>query len=178
MRDLFAVGHGSLDRAQLSALLRTADVDTVVDVRRFPGSRVHPDVRREALEEWLPASGAAYRWEERLGGRRKSPPGAAVVDTWWIVPAFQAYAAHTRTPEFSDALAQALAGSRDEQVAVMCSETLWWRCHRRLIADVAVLGHGVAVRHLLPSGQLRPHIPASGARVRDDGFLVWDGANG
>lgn len=175
MPDLLTVGHGSLGRAALGALLRTAAVDLVVDVRRFPGSRANPDVRREALEGWVPASGARYRWEERLGGRRRLPTDAPVIDSWWIVPAFQAYSAHTRTGDFSDALAQVLAEARQEQVAIMCSESVWWRCHRRLIADVAVLGEGVVVHHLLSSGQRRPHIPAAGARVRDDGLLVWDG---
>jgi uncharacterized protein (DUF488 family) len=57
----------------------------------------------------------------------------------------------------------------------MCSESVWWRCHRRLVADVAVLGHGVEVRHLMPDGSLRPHTPAAGARVGPDGLVVWDG---
>ena len=69
-----------------------------------------------------------------------------------------------------------LAEAAGRRVAVMCSESVWWRCHRRLVADVAVLAHGVDVRHLMPDGSLRPHRPAEGARLTDDGELVWDGA--
>ena len=174
-KQLLTVGHGPQDRAGLGALLTGAGVDLVVDVRRFPGSRTHPDLRREALEQWLPDDGIGYRWDERLGGRRKLPPGEPVVDDWWTVAQFAAYAAHTRTPEFVDALRELLELASTRTVAVMCSETVWWRCHRRLVAGVTVLGHGRAVTHLLPSGP-RPHQPAAGARVTADGLLVWDGA--
>lgn len=173
--ELLAVGHGPLDRAGLAALLRGASVEAVVDVRRFPASRTNPDARREALQEWLPGADIAYRWEERLGGRRHSSRDAVEPDTWWTVPAFRAYAAHTRSPQFRDALDGVLATARRKRLAVMCSERVWWRCHRRLIADVAVLGHGIAVQHLLPSGKLQPHPVAAGARVGAGGLVVWDG---
>jgi uncharacterized protein (DUF488 family) len=163
--DLLTVGHGSHDRARLGALLADAGVGLVVDVRRFPGSRTHPDLRREVLEVWLPADGIGYRWEERLGGRRTLPPGEPVVDDWWTVTQFAAYAAHTRTPEFRVALEEVLAEAARSTVAVMCSESVWWRCHRRLIADVAVLAHGVPVQHLMPDGRLTPHRPSEGAVV-------------
>ena len=169
---LLTVGHGRHDRAGLRALLSGAEVDLVVDVRRFPGSRVHPDLRREALEEWLPADGIGYRWEERLGGRRRLPPGEPVVDDWWTVAQFAAYAAHTRTPEFRAALDEVLAEAARSTVAVMCSESVWWRCHRRLIADVAVLARGAAVDHLMPDGRLTPHRPSEGAVV-SDGVVRW-----
>jgi uncharacterized protein (DUF488 family) len=175
---LFTIGHGPKDRSALGSVLLEAGVETLVDVRRFPGSRTNPEVRREALEEWLPTCGISYRWEPRLGGRRQNVRGAAVVDCWWTVAAFQAYAAHTRTEDFRDALDLVLVTARGERTAVMCSESVWWRCHRRLIADVAVLGHGAAVEHLLPGGRRQAHPPAPGARVRDDGCLVWDGPGG
>ena len=141
-------------------------------MRRFPGSRNNPDVARESLEEWLPALGIGYRWEERLGGRRRLPPGEAVADGWWTVAQFAAYAAHTRTPEFTAALDEVLAESADATVAVLCSESVWWRCHRRLIADVAVLARGVPVAHLMPDGRLSPHRPSDGA-VLIDGAVHW-----
>jgi uncharacterized protein (DUF488 family) len=133
---LLTVGHGSDGRAALGARLTGAGIEELVDVRRFPGSRTNPDVRRAALAGWLPARGIAYRWEERLGGRRRLPPGEPPVDGWWTVGQFAAYAAHTRSAEFTDALAAVLAAAEDRTVAVMCSESVWWRCHRRLIADV------------------------------------------
>jgi uncharacterized protein (DUF488 family) len=174
---LLTVGHGPERRDRLGARLAGAEVAVLVDVRRFPGSRTNPDVRREVLAEWLPAAGIGYRWEERLGGRRRLPPGepadAGRTDGWWTVAQFAAYAAHTRTAEFTAALDEVLAEARDAVVAVMCSESVWWRCHRRLIADVAVLGRGVPVQHLMPDGRLAAHRPADGAVVADDGLVYW-----
>ena len=164
---LLTVGHGPQGRDALGARLGGAGVDLVVDVRRFPGSRTNPDVSRQALEEWLPAIGIGYRWDDRLGGRRRLQPGEPVADDWWTVSQFAAYAAHTRTPEFTAALDEVLAA------AVMCSESVWWRCHRRLIADVAVLGRGVPVTHLMPDGRLTPHRPSEGAHLGDDGEVRW-----
>src|ERR687889_440756 len=105
---LLTIGHGTASRDQLLDLLAGAGVARIVDVRRFPGSRANPHVRREALAEWLPAAGIGYRWEERLGGRRRLPPGEPVVDPWWTVAQFAAYAAHTRTAEFTAALDEVL----------------------------------------------------------------------
>ena len=96
------------------------------------------------------------------------------MDPWWEVEAFRAYAAHTRTPEFSDALTGLLRDREDQRTAIMCSESVWWRCHRRLIADVAVLVYDVTVHHLAHDGRLSPHLPAAGARVVA-GQLRYDG---
>ena len=175
MTGLLTVGHGTAGQDELAALLRAADVGLVVDVRRFPGSRNHPHVSREALTSWLPASGVAYRWEPRLGGRRRLPAGESSPDTWWTVEAFRAYAGHTRTREFRDALVDVLDEARRRRVAVLCSEAVWWRCHRRLVADVTVLAHEMPVRHLMHDGKLREHPLATGARLREDGDVVWDG---
>ncbi len=165
---LLTVGHGPQDRAALGGRLSAAGVEQVVDVRRFPGSRNNPDVARDALEQWLPVLGIGYRWEERLGGRRRLPPGAPVEDGWWTVAQFAAYAAHTRTPEFAAALDEVLTACATRTVAVMCSESVWWRCHRRLIADVTVLSRGVPVQHLMPDGRLSPHQPSEGAVTRGE----------
>jgi uncharacterized protein (DUF488 family) len=169
---LLTVGHGPQDRDALGARLTVAGVDRIVDVRRFPGSRNNPDVARESLEQWLPGLGIGYRSDARLGGRRRLPAGEPVEDGWWTVAQFAAYAAHTRTPEFTEALDGVLAEADAATVAVMCSESVWWRCHRRLIADVAVLGRGVEVTHLMPDGRLTPHRPSEGA-VLIDGAVHW-----
>ncbi|WP_208646712.1 DUF488 domain-containing protein [Micromonospora noduli] len=176
MRELLTVGHGAADRGRLGELLTGAGIAQVVDVRRYPASRTNPDVRREELEQWLPECGIDYRWEPRLGGRRHVPAGEPEPDTWWTVAAFRAYAAHTRTAEFDDALAEVLAEADRRTTAIMCSESVWWRCHRRLIADVATLGKEVPVAHLMPDGRLSPHPPAEGARRLPDGHLLWDDA--
>jgi uncharacterized protein (DUF488 family) len=118
-------------------------------------------------------AGVDYRWEPRLGGRRRVPPGEEDADPWWRVEAFRGYAAHTRSEEFRSAFADLLgevAARPEASTAVMCSESLWWRCHRRLIADVAVLLHQVAVRHLGHDGTLAEHVPAAGARIASDGL--------
>jgi uncharacterized protein (DUF488 family) len=172
---LLTVGHGPDYRERPAARLTRAGLDLVVDVRRFPGSARNPDVRREALESWLPEAGVGYRWEEPLGGRRRLPPGEPVEDGWWRVAQFAAYAAHTRTPEFAAALDRVLAEAATGTVAVMCSESVWWRCHRRLVADVAVLGRGVEVAHLMPDGRRTPHRPSQGAVVGADGLVRWPG---
>jgi uncharacterized protein (DUF488 family) len=170
---LLTVGHGTDDRTRLGGRLAGAGVQDLVDVRRFPGSRANPDVGRDALAGWLPALGITYRWEERLGGRRRLPAGEPVVDGWWTVAQFAAYAAHTRTPEFIRALEEVLGAAADRTVAVMCSEYVWWRCHRRLIADVTVLRAGIPVDHLMPDGRLVPHRPAEGAVLGTDGAVHW-----
>jgi len=172
-RVLLTVGHGRLDEAALGSLLRGASVGLLVDVRRFPGSRANPAVGRDALAGWLPEAGVDYRWEERLGGRRLRPTGEDE-DPWWQVDAFRAYAAHTRTDAFGAAMGELLPEVSARRVAVMCSESVWWRCHRRLIADVAVVAHQVDVRHLMHDGRLTEHRPAEGARLRSDGHVVWD----
>jgi uncharacterized protein (DUF488 family) len=172
---LLTFGHGRADQQVLTDLLRGAGVESVIDIRRFPGSRTNPQVSRQALACWLPGSGISYRWEERLGGRRQLPRGVDSPDSWWTVAAFRAYAAHTRTAAFTEALPPLLEQLLQRRTAVMCSETVWWRCHRRLVADVALLGHGVPVLHLMPGGQQRPHQLSAGARLAGDGLLVWDG---
>src|SRR3954453_23498413 len=176
MMPLITVGHGPQDRARLGPRRTRAGIGQIVDVRRFPGSRNNPDVAREELGRWLPALGIGYRWDERLGGRRRLPPGEPVADGWWTVAQFAAYAAHTRTPEFTAALDGVLAEAATATVAVMCSESVWWRCHRRLIADVAVLGRSVPVTHLMPDGRLTPHRPSAGAVV-SAGTVHWPARN-
>jgi uncharacterized protein (DUF488 family) len=191
---LLTVGHGRLDADQLGALLQQAQVDLLVDVRRFPGSRANPAVARDALPDWLPGVGIGYRWDERLGGRRRLPDASAGkrrdgaraadrdgesggTDSWWRVEQFRAYAAHTRSAEFAAAMVDLLGEveAGPARVAVMCSESVWWRCHRRLIADVTALGHGRPVEHLMHDGRLVEHPVAEGARRVAAGVLVWDG---
>jgi uncharacterized protein (DUF488 family) len=175
---LFTVGHGRLDRRQLGELLTGAGVHVLVDVRRYPGSRTNADVRREELSRWLPDLGIDYRWEQRLGGRRRLAAGERSLDPWWTVPAFRAYAAHTRTPAFTAALDGVMDQAAATCVAIMCAESVWWRCHRRLIADVVMLTQSRLVRHLMPDGRLTDHRVAAGARVVAANMVVWDRAEG
>ncbi|NYG54982.1 DUF488 family protein [Nocardioides perillae] len=168
-------GHGTAGQDELATLLTGAGVGLVVDVRRFPGSRRHPHTATDELARWLPEHGVDYRWEPRLGGRRRLTPEEADADPWWRVEAFRAYAAYTRTDEFRaglDELLVDLAARADvgQAVAFMCSESLWWRCHRRLVSDVFVALHDVPVAHLGHDGRLTPHEVSAGARVAEDGL--------
>jgi uncharacterized protein (DUF488 family) len=138
----------------------------VTDVRRFPASRRHPQFSRDELARSLADGEVGYRWEERLGGRRHGVPDSPNVGL--RNASFRAYADHMRTPEFQGALAHLLEDAGREATAAMCAESLWWRCHRRLIADAAVLLHGVEVRHVLPDGRQQDHQPTEGAVVEDD----------
>jgi uncharacterized protein (DUF488 family) len=176
MTELLTVGHGTAARDELTSLVLAAGGEQVVDIRRFPGSRRDPDLASDAMGEWFPSAGIGYRWEPRLGGRRRLPAGVTSPDTWWRVEAFRAYAAYMRTSEFAQALTELLAGSETARTLVMCSETLWWRCHRRLVADAAVLLHGVTVRHLGHDGRLVAHRPSEGARVVAGQLVYADGA--
>lgn len=172
---LLTFGHGTAGTSLITDLLQGAGVQGLVDIRRFPGSRRHPHVARDELARWLPAVGVDYRWEPRLGGRRRDPgPDDDAPDTWWRVAAFRAYAGHTRTAEFRAGMVDLLQQAEQQRTVVLCSETVWWRCHRRLVADVAVLLHGVDVLHLAHDGRTSAHPPAAGARVTPDG-LVYDG---
>ena len=165
-------GHGTATQAELFERLRGAGIQLVVDVRIAPGSRRHPHVGRDALAEWLPDSGVSYRWEKRLGGFRKLAPDSP--DTALRNESFRAYAGHMRTPDFADAIDTLLTGATASAAAVMCSESVWWRCHRRMIADFLVLAREVEVQHLMPDGRLTTHVPTDGVRRRDDGLLVYD----
>lgn len=168
---LLTVGHGTASQESLTALLTGAGVELVVDVRTAPGSRRHPHVARAELERWLPAAGIGYRWAPDLGGFRRPAPDSP--DVAWRVPAFRGYAAWMRTPVFRAALGSVLAEAAERRTTVLCSEAVWWRCHRRLIADAVVLLHEVPVEHLLPDGRTAAHPPSPAARVVD-GTLVYD----
>jgi uncharacterized protein (DUF488 family) len=169
---LITVGHSTAGRAELAGLLLGAQIAAVVDVRTAPGSRRNSDVGRERLAEWLPGYGIGYRWEKDLGGFRR--PAADSPDVVWRNESFRGYAGYTRDPLFLASMDRLLSQAADRRTAVMCSEAVWWRCHRRLIADFALLARGVPVLHLMPDGRLTTHRPTPGARLRDDALLVYD----
>jgi uncharacterized protein (DUF488 family) len=166
----FSVGHGTASPDELLDRLALGEVRLVVDVRTAPGSRRHPHLARDRLADWLPAAGLGYRWEPRLGGFRRPAPDSP--DTLWRHGSFRGYAGHLRTDEAQLALVALATDARTQPTAFLCSETVWWRCHRRLVADALVLLHGLPVAHLLP-GRVTPHRPTPGVR-RDGGWLFYD----
>ena len=169
---LLTFGHGTASQEQITDLLRGAGVENLVDVRTAPGSRRNPHVNRDELQRWLPEAGIAYRWEKDLGGFRKPAPDSP--DVGWTNPSFRGYAGYARTRQFVTAIDRVLAETKERSTTVMCSETLWWRCHRRIIADFVVLARGTVVRHLMHDGRLAGHRPSESARLTDDGLLVYD----
>jgi uncharacterized protein (DUF488 family) len=149
---IFTIGHGARPGNELVETLVEAEVRTLVDVRRFPGSRRHPQFNRDALGAAVEQAGIAYRHEVELGGRRSGEPGEERF-ACLRVAAFRSYAARMGTEEFQAALGRALA---EPAPCFMCAETLWWRCHRRLIAEL-LTARGYEVVHLLGPRQRQPH---------------------
>jgi uncharacterized protein (DUF488 family) len=155
------VGHGTRPLEELLGLLTGAGVQTLVDVRRFPGSRRNPQFSRGTLEAALAEAGIAYRHAVDLGGRLADEPGEERFECI-RVPAFRAYAARMGTDAWQEALAAALA---EPAPALMCSETPWTKCHRRLIAEL-LHARGHEVRHLVRPGGSEPHVPWAVSETR------------
>jgi uncharacterized protein (DUF488 family) len=169
--ELLTVGHGALVAEQFAGLLLDRGIELLVDVRSFPGSRRNPHFGRERMEQWVPEAGVDYRWERRLGGRRRVRPDS--VNVALRNEAFRGYADHMDSAEFRTALADVLGLAATRRTAVMCSESVWWRCHRRLLADTAVLVEGAAVDHVMHDGRMVPHPVTEGARRAGD-HVVYD----
>jgi uncharacterized protein (DUF488 family) len=152
MHGVFTIGHGVRPLEELVATLQEASVKTLVDVRRFPGSRRNPQFNQGRLREALAAAGIAYRHAVELGGRRSGEPGEEEFHCLRVA-AFRSYAARMQTAEWQDALARELA---EPAPCFMCAETAWQRCHRRLIAELLV-ARGHEVVHLLGPGRRQTH---------------------
>jgi uncharacterized protein (DUF488 family) len=171
--NIFTIGHGTRTAKDLARVLETAGIDTLVDVRRFPGSRRHPQFAKEELEQWLPAGGITYAWRgEELGGRRSRKAGVTRHPAWHNA-SFQSYADHTDTPVFREAIGRLETESKAVAIAIMCAETLWWRCHRRLIADTLQL-RGTTVMHLIDATDTQRHTLHPAVRLDEDGWPVYD----
>lgn len=169
--ELLTVGHGTLTQDRFGRLLSEAGVELLVDVRRAPGSRRHPHFGRPQMQTWVPELGVRYRWEAGLGGWRKTSadsPNVALRNE-----SFRGYADYMGTPDFWAALDGVLDEAGSARTAVMCSEAVYWRCHRRLIADAAELARGVTVAHVGHDGRLSPHRLTEGVRA-DAGRVVYD----
>ncbi|MBU6423289.1 MAG: DUF488 domain-containing protein [Chloroflexota bacterium] len=174
MARIWTIGHGQRSLAELLALLRENGIATLADVRSFPGSRRYPHFGKEALAAALSTAGLAYVHVVELGGRRREVAGSP--HTAIRVAAFRAYADHMASDAFHAGLARLTALARQRPTAYMCSETLWWRCHRRMISDRLTLD-GWEVVHILGPGKTEPHRLWDVARV-EDGRLVYDAGPG
>lgn len=172
---LYTIGHSTRSFAEFVDLLTGAQVSRLVDVRRFPHSRRHPQFDGETLADTLRPYGIGYCHAPDLGGRRGPAQGrAGHPNDFWRNRSFRNYADHAMGPSFQAALAALLDLAQRETCALMCAEALWWRCHRRIIADY-LIHHGAEVIHIM--GQGRPAVAelTHAAVPRDDGTLAYPG---
>ncbi|HXV16116.1 MAG TPA: DUF488 domain-containing protein [Gemmatimonadaceae bacterium] len=161
---IWTVGHSTRTLDEFVGTLETYDIELIVDVRRFPGSRRLPQFGAAELEAGLAKNHIAYKWLPSLGGRRQALPDSP--NTAWTHPAFRGYADHIATEEFAEGLEELLVLSGGLRTAIMCAEVLWWRCHRRIISDVLVtLGYDVI--HIRESTFSEQHKLSSPAKLVD-----------
>ena len=169
MTTIWTVGHGARTLRGLLDLLTHAGIRRIVDIRRFPGSRRHPHFGGEALRDALSGLDIAYEHDADLGGFRRPAPDSP--NRSLRNESFRGFADHMATPSFREALERLISTSGGTPTAIMCAETLWWRCHRRLVAD-ALLARGLEVEHLLDAGP-QTHELTPEARVEGD-LPVYD----
>ena len=170
LKTLFTIGHSTRTLEEFVELLRGGGVKQVVDVRRFPGSRRHPQFGAERLAAGLADAGIVYRHEPSLGGRRKARPDS--INTAWRNDQFRGYADHMASAEFAAGLAALQEAAGKRPTAVMCAEAYWRQCHRQLLAD-AMEAAGWEVVHLLAGGGREEHPRHPQLRVGADGTLTY-----
>ena len=171
MATVWTVGHSTRSAEEFGQILRVHEIQVLVDVRSFPGSRRYPQFNREALSESLAKLGIEYKHAPRLGGRRT--PRKDSHNTAWKNASFRAYADHTETDEFRNGVEELLELADDSRVAVMCAEAVWWRCHRSLISDY-LKAKGHTVIHILDENKTEEYPFTSAARIVD-GELSYRG---
>jgi uncharacterized protein (DUF488 family) len=170
MEPVRTLGHGTLAEDEFLAIVRDAGVEAIVDVRRFPGSRRSPQYSVDGMATWLAGHGIEYHWLAALGGRRK--PSTESPNQGLRNEQFRAYADHMTSDEFADGIFELCALMQTRRLAVMCAESAWWRCHRRLLADHLVLVEETPVEHLFHDGRLVAHVPMPEAHRLND-HLVY-----
>jgi uncharacterized protein (DUF488 family) len=159
---IWTIGHSTRSLDQFLQLLAWQQLEAVVDVRRYPGSRRWPQFTRDALTDALADRGLLYLWCPELGGRRRPVPRSP--NTAWRSAAFRGYADHMMTEEFAGGLGRLVNVGCGVRTAIMCAEAVWWRCHRGLIAD-ALRWLGFEVSHILGPASITTHPYTSAARV-------------
>lgn len=162
---IFTVGHSTRDFDEMLCLLRNNEITYLVDVRSFPSSRKFPQWNQQAVVESLPPE-IGYRWIPELGGRRHTPKGVRSENGAWRVKAFRDYADYMAGDEFKEGLGELLELAERERPAIMCSEALPWRCHRRLITD-ALLVQGAKVMDIMSPTTVKPAVLNKEARVHN-----------
>jgi uncharacterized protein (DUF488 family) len=169
---LYTIGHSTHPIEEFIGLLKEQRIAVLADVRSYPSSRRWPQFNQDALRGRLEETEIEYRWLKLLGGRRRVKPGDSL-HTAWKIAAFRAYADYADGADFVAGLNELMEIANRRRTAIMCSEGLWWRCHRRIISDhLTVRGWGI--EHILPSGKLAEHELPEFASVQA-GRLLYDG---
>lgn len=171
---VWTIGHSTRSLEDFVAVLRAHQIEALIDVRRFAGSRRLPQFNEGTLRDGLERAGIAYVWLPSLGGRRTPDPESP--NTGWRHSAFRGYADHVASVEFAQGLFDLLLVAHGLRTAVMCAEMLWWQCHRRIISDVLV-SLGCGVRHIQTSKPAESHRLIDPARVVD-GMLSYAAPQG
>jgi uncharacterized protein (DUF488 family) len=168
-KTVYTVGHSTRTLEEFITILHSFDIKMIADVRHYPGSRRYPYFNKASLEIELPAAGIEYIHIEALGGRRKPKPDS--VNTAWRSESFRGYADYMETPPFKAGIKILEDEAAKTTLAFMCSEAVWWRCHRSLIADYLKL-HGWTVLHIMSEGKATEH-PYTGAATINNGKLSY-----
>jgi uncharacterized protein (DUF488 family) len=168
---VWTIGHSNLSGPAFLALLAGQDIEVLADVRRFPGSRRHPQFSQESLRASLAEGSMEYLHFPELGGRRKALAHSR--NTAWRHEAFRGYADYMETVEFERGVERLEGTAREHRTAIMCAEALWWQCHRGLVSDYLKV-RGWRVMHISSAGKVEEHPYTSAAKVRD-GKLSYEG---
>lgn len=162
------IGHSNRSAAEVVAMLRDAQVGLLVDVRSFPRSRANPAFNIDSFPDDLQAVQIGYQHMPALGGRRPRQPVDPAINALWRVQSFHNYADYALGPQFHAALDDLLSLGARQRLALMCSEAVWWRCHRRIVTDY-LLAAGHAVAHLMAPGRTEPARMTPGAQITPQG---------
>ncbi len=160
--NLWTIGHSTRPFEELLEALRSFEINILVDVRSFPGSRRYPQFNKDQLKVSLAAVGIEYQHFPELGGRRNASPDS--INMAWRNKMFRGYADYMETDEFRLGIARLVDIARACPTAIMCAEAVWWRCHRSLISDY-LKANGVEVTHIMAAGKSEPHPFTSAARI-------------
>ncbi len=172
----FTIGHSDRSLDVFAGLLIEAGVALVVDIRKMPRSRTHHQFNEDALPASLTSFGISYEHIAALGGlRKKAPSISREMNDFWTNRSFHNYADYALSPEFREGLAQLIVDGRKRRCAMMCSEAVWWRCHRRIVADYLIAG-GEEVFHIMGGGRIEPAQLTRGAIVQPDGTVIYPSA--
>jgi uncharacterized protein (DUF488 family) len=171
---IYTVGHSKRPLGELIILLHENKVSCLIDIRAYPGSRTNPQFNKQNLESEMPKADIKYLHMPALGGRRNEPKEVTPSpNIFWRNKSFQNYADYALSDAFQEALSELKNIVRKKSCAIMCAEAVWWRCHRRIVADY-LLADGFDVIHIMNQGKTTPAKMTDGGRVTNDGLIIYD----